>query len=207
VRAVRLILAFVALALAALALLLAVDVGRSADRIRSGDRATAANPQLAVDWTPATLVPFDAAQRLLGTDSEIALRLAIRRFVKARHTGESFDDGDERATRQAAAESALEQVILTGSPRQASKADVLFGVLEFNRTSAPAGLENAADAAVNAFTDGARLDPSDTAAKFDLELLLRALAPVTTRPGSNPSVGGHGRGQHGAGAGLPGNGF
>jgi hypothetical protein len=200
-------LGVLALVLALGAVLLAVDVGRSADRIRTGGRALTANPQLDVDWTPGTLVPFDPAHRLLGLGPDIALRRAIRAFVVARHTGEGFDDGAERSRRQADAEAALENVILSGSPRDASRADVLLGVIEFNRTQAPAGIEDAADEAVNAFTDAARLDPSSTAAKFDLELLLRAITPVTTRPGSNPAAGGKGRGQHGAGAGLPGGGF
>jgi hypothetical protein len=204
---VRVTVAALALVLALGAVLLAVDVGRSADRIRAGDRAVAANPQLDVDWTPATLVPFDPAHRLLGLGPDIALRRAIRAFVVARHTGEGFDDGAERSRRQADAEAALENVILSGSPQDASRADVLLGVIEFNRTQAPAGIADAADEAVNAFTDAARLDPSSTPAKFDLELLLRAITPVTTRPGSNPAAGGKGLGQHGAGAGLPGGGF
>jgi hypothetical protein len=207
VRAVRLVLAGLALLLALLALLLAVDVGRFRARMQAGDRIVAANPQADVDWTPDTLVPFDPARRLVGLDIDVALRRAIRAFVVARHTGEGFDDGASLSRREAAAAAALEKVVLAGSPRQASRADVLLGVLEFNRSSAPAGLEDAAQQSVNAFTEGARLDPANTAAKFDLELLLRALAPVTTRPGSNPAAGGKGRGQHGAGAGLPGNGF
>jgi hypothetical protein len=207
VRTLRVALATLALVLALCAVLLAIDIGRSADRIRAGDRATTANPQLDADWTPATLVPFDPAHMLLRLGPDIALRRAIRTFVIARHTGEGFDDGAMRSRRQADAEAALENVILSGSPQDASRADVLLGVIEFNRTQAPAGIEDAADEAVNAFTDAARLDPSNTAAKFDLELLLRALTPATTRPGSNPAAGGKGRGQHGAGAGLPGSGF
>ena len=74
-------------------------------------------------------------------------------------------------------------------------------------SSAPAGVTTPAERSVDAFTEAARLDPSDTAAKFDLEVVLRALTPSGTRPGSNPSAGGKGHGGHGAGAGLPGSGF
>ncbi|MEO9176248.1 MAG: hypothetical protein ABI317_12110, partial [Gaiellales bacterium] len=83
-RTLRIALAALALLLALGAALLAVDVGRSADRIRAGDRATAVDPQLDVGWTPDTLVPFDPAQRLLGLAPDIALRRAIGAFVVAR---------------------------------------------------------------------------------------------------------------------------
>ena len=55
--------------------------------------------------------------------------------------------------------------------------------------------------------EAARLDPASLAAKFDLEVVLRALSPKGTRPGSNPSTGGKGAGRRGAGAGLSGSGF
>ena len=98
-------------------------------------------------------------------------------------------------------------MILHGSPLQVARADVLLGVLAFGTSSAPVGVAQPGQRSVDAFSEAARLDPSDVAAKFDLELALRALAPVGTRPGSNPSAGGQGRGNKGAGAGLPGSGF
>ena len=98
-------------------------------------------------------------------------------------------------------------MILSGSPLQVAQADVLLGVLAFDRAATLGGTADPGAQSVEVFTDAARIDPSDTAAKFDLELVLRALAPVGTRPGSNPSAGSKGRGTHGAGAGLPGGGF
>ena len=77
-------------------------------------------------------------------------------------------------------------------------------MLAFSAASAPPGVATPAERSVDAFTEAARLDPSDTAAKFDLEVVLRALTPNGTRPGSNPSAGSDGHGGHGAGAGLPG---
>jgi hypothetical protein len=207
VRALRLVLGGVLLVLAVLALLVAVDVGRWRDRVEAGDRATAANPQAAIDWNPGTSTPFDPARRLVGLGDDITLRQAIRAFVVARHTGEGFDNGDERSRRVEAAQSALEQVVLSGTPAQVAQADVLLGVLEFSNATAPAGVADPAEQSVDAFTEAARADPSDTAAKYDLELVLRALAPHGTRPGSNPSAGAHGKGNRGAGAGLPGSGF
>ena len=86
-RTVRIVLALVALVLAALALLLAVDVGRWRTQIAAGDRTMAAHPAADIRWTPSTLLPFDPARPLVGPGDDIALREAIRDFVIARHTG------------------------------------------------------------------------------------------------------------------------
>jgi hypothetical protein len=207
VRAARIVLALVALLLAAVALLLAVDVGRWRTQIAAGDRTMAAHPGADIRWIPLTLLPVDPARPLIGPDDDISLREAIRDFVIARHTGRGFDNGAEQTLRREIAESALEGVVVTGSPLQVARADVLLGVLAFNASSAAAGGTVPGERSVDAFTEAARLDPSDTAAKFDLEVVLRALTPSGTRPGSNPSAGSEGHGGHGAGAGLPGSGF
>ncbi len=125
----------------------------------------------------------------------------------AEHTGRGFDNGQTRSLRQAEADGLLEAVALQGSPLQVAQADILIGVLAFAKTSAPDGVTAPGTRAIAAFTEAARLDPSSTAAKFDLELTLRALAPGGARPGSNPSSGGTGAAHGGAGAGLPGSGF
>jgi hypothetical protein len=204
---VRIVLAVLALLAALVLVLVAIDVGRWRDAIDSGDRTSATNPLATIDWRPSTIVPFDPAARIVRLGDDIALREAIHDFLVARHTGEGFDNGDQRTVRQDVAQAALEEVVLSGSPRQVAEADVLLGVLAFDRSSTIGGTADPGAQSVQAFTDAARLVPSDTAAKFDLELVLRALTPVGTRPGSNPSAGSKGHGQHGAGAGLPGGGF
>jgi hypothetical protein len=207
VRVLRLVLAGAALVLALVAALVAVDVGRVHDRMRSGDRVLAANPAADVRWTPSTIVPGDPASRLLGVDDDVRLREAIRAFAIAQRTPTGFDNGQQRTLRRDAAEGALEGVVLSGSPLQVARADVLLGVLAFGTSSAPAGVTPPGERSVEAFTEAARLDPTDLAAKLDLEIALRALAPAGTRPGSGPSAGGKGPGRQGAGAGLPGSGF
>jgi hypothetical protein len=206
-RLVRLALALVALVLALAALLLALDIGRWREQIAAGDRRLAANPVAQVRLTPSTLLPGDPARRLLGVDDDVVLRKAIGAFSVAQRTGPGFDNGQERSLRQAEAEGLLEGVVLSGSSSQVAQADVLIGVLAFAKTSAPDGVTTPGARAIAAFTEAARLDPSNVAAKFDLELTLRALAAHGTRPGSNPSTGGKGPGHGGAGAGLPGSGF
>jgi hypothetical protein len=204
-KAARIVLAGIALVLALGAVVLAREVGGRRDRIAAGDRARAANPVAVVDWTPSSSLPFDPAGRLVGLGDDIALREAMRAFVLAERTGQGFDNGRERSLRRDAAAAALEGVVLSGSPLEVARADVLLGVLAFGTSST--SVTAPGQQSVDAFTEAARLDPSDTAAKFDLELALRALAPSGTRPGSNPSAGGKGHGRRGAGAGLPGSGF
>ncbi len=203
-RYVRIVLALLALFTALVLVLVAIDVGRWRDQIDRGDRI---GPLANVRWRPSTIVPFDPAARIVQLGDDIALRQAIHDFLVARHTGEGFDNGEQRTVRQDVAQAALEEVILSGSPPQVAQADVLLGVLAFDRSATLGGTADPGAQSVQAFTDAARLVPSDTAAKFDLELVLRALTPVGTRPGSNPSAGSKGHGQRGAGAGLPGGGF
>jgi hypothetical protein len=207
VRSLRIAFGLAALVLALVAVLVATDVGRWRDRIATGDRAVAANPAADVSWSASTIVPFDPARRLVGLGDDIDLREAIRAYVIAQRTPVGFDNGQQRTFRRDLAQAALERVILRGSPRQVAQADVLTGVLAFSAAHAPAGVATPGERSVEAFSEAARLDPSDQAAKFDLELALRALAPDGTRPGSNPSAGGTGPGNKGAGAGLPGSGF
>ncbi len=206
-RLVRLTFGALALVLAVVAALVAIDVGRWQERMHAGDRVVRANPGATVHWTPSTIAPFDPASRLLGLSDDIDLREAIHDFVVGYRTPVGFDNGLQRAVRRDAAQAALEKIILEGSPRQVAQADVLTGVLAFGAMSAPPGVASPGERSVEAFTEAARLDPMNVAAKLDLEIVLRALASQGTRPGSNPSAGGKGPGNKGAGAGLPGSGF
>jgi hypothetical protein len=204
---VRILAGALALLLALLALVVALDVGRWHDRIMRGDAQVAASSRADVRFTPSAITPFDPARRLVGLGDDIALRRAIRQFAIASRIPRGFDNGERRARARAAAEVSLGSVALHGSPRQVAQADVLLGVLAFGTSSAPVGVTAPGARSVEAFTDAARLDPTNLAAKFDLEVALRALAPRGTRPGSNPSSGGEGPGRRGAGAGVPGSGF
>jgi hypothetical protein len=188
---IRTFAAIAALGLALVVCALAVDVGRWR---HVGDHA------------PATLLG-GSAERVLGTHDDVALRSGIRAFVRAERTPYGFDNGQTQTRVRAAAEAELAGVASGAPPSEASQADDLLGVLAWGGTEAPPGVLDPADRAVQAFTDGARLDPANTDAAFNLELALRALAPHGVRPGSNPNAGTEGRGNSGAGAGLAGEGY
>ena len=58
-----------------------------------------------------------------------------------------------------------------------------------------------------AFRRAVGLDPRSADAKFDLELLLRLIAPKHGRPGGQRGGGGFGGGESGAGFSQPGSGY
>ncbi|MFL5926795.1 MAG: hypothetical protein ACJ77E_07660 [Gaiellaceae bacterium] len=155
---------------------------------------------------PSTLVGH-VAERLLGTTDDIALRRAIAGFDTAEHTPYGFDNGANQARARVLAEGRLADVAAEADARQASQADDLLGVLAWGGVRSPVGTVDPADRAVQAFTEAARLDPSNTAASFNLEIALRALQTTGVRHGPSPSNGPRGTGHSGAGAGVPGRGY
>jgi hypothetical protein len=188
---IRAAVAAAMLAAAALLLAIRVDAGR-------WQHVTAKKPPTLVGG---------AAESLLGTADDVALRNAIAQFVTAENTPYGFDNGANQARVRALAQGTLADVVANASPRQASQADDLLGVLAWGGTRAPTGAVDPADRAVSAFTDAARLDPTDADARFNLEIALRALQSTGVRRGPSPSSGPRGTGHSGAGAGTPGQGY
>jgi hypothetical protein len=204
VTALRLGGAAAALVLAALALLLARDVRAWNDGLARGDRTYADTPRSAT-WEASTSLSGDPARRLVGIDDDLALRRAVRAFAVAEATGRGFDNGVSRATARSAAEGALADVAATGSPRQASQANDLLGVLlAGGGRFAVSGPEDRQRAA---FEAAVRADPTNADAKYNLELLLRRDRPTGTREGPGRGSGSRGGGRRGAGSGTPGRGY
>lgn len=188
---IRALAALAALVAAALLLAIAIDVGR-------WEHATTRRP--------STLVG-GAAEHLLGTTDDVALRRAIATFVTAENTPYGFDNGANQARVRALAQGVLADAVSKSPPTQASQADDLLGVLSWGGIRAPVGAVDPADRAVQAFTDAARLDPSNADARFNLEVALRSLQSTGVRHGPSPSSGPRGTGHSGAGAGTPGQGY
>ena len=188
---IRMVAAMAALAFALLLCALAIDVGRW--------RHVGAQP-------PPTLLG-DSAGRLLETGDDVALRRGIRTFLAAERTPSGFDNGRNQTRVRVAAEGQLAGVASGAPASEASQAEDLLGVLAWGGSQAPVGVLDPADRAVQAFTEAARLDPSNVDAAFNLEVALRALAPHGARSGSNPNAGTQGRGTSGAGSGLAGAGY
>ena len=180
---------------AVLGALLARDVHSWRGAINQGDAVFAVAPARA-EWAPATSLG-GASEALLGTAEDVQYRRALQLYVEAAQTPNRLDTAVERQSLRAQAARALAKA--SHGPH-ASQAQTLLGVLAYGDTTG-------ADAAISNFSNAVRADPSNAAAKFDLELLLRLTAAHGSRSGAGPggSVGPGGR--RGAGGGVPGNGY
>jgi hypothetical protein len=193
--------ALVLAAVAVLAALLACDVRSVPTAFTQGDAAYAVTPHRAT-WTPSTRLG-GAASRLLGAGDDLAFRRALRLYRLAQSTPNRLDTAVELQTLRSQAETAL---AANARGPHASQAETLLGILAFDESAAGTG-SNAADAAISDFANAVRADPTNAAAKFDLELMLRLTAARGSRSGTGPG-GSFGRGgRRGAGGGVPGTGY
>jgi hypothetical protein len=180
-------------AVAVLAALLAGDVGGWRHALAQGDAVYAVTPARA-SWTPPTTLGR-ASESLLGTSDDVALRRALQLYAAAAAVPHRLDTAGELQSLRAQAQNML---VRAAHGRTESQADTLLGVLAFSQS---------ADAAIAAFTNAVRADPTNTAAKYDLELLLRVTEATGSRAGASPGGAFGPGGRHGAGGGVPGNGY
>jgi len=183
---------------------LAVDVRTASRALRDGDVVYAGAPARA-SWR-ADGALGGPARSLLGIHDDLRVRAALQLAAAAEASHLRLDNGVAVETLRARAQDALGRVA-TGSDRTAaSQARTLLGVLAFS-SSANGGDLSGVDAALAAFQDAIRADPSNADAKYDLELLLRLTAVQGTRAGRGEG-GGFGRGgRRGSGGGTPGRGY
>jgi hypothetical protein len=153
-----------------------------------------------------TWLPGDPVRSALAVDDELAQRRAVRSFRVAYTTGRGFDNGVTRTTRRSIAEVQLADVAAHGLPSEASQAGNLLGVLVAGGGRITGGIA-ADDRARSTFEAAIRRDPTNAAAKYNLELLLRRTRATSTRQGPGSGSGVLGRGQRGAGSGTPGRGY
>ena len=154
----------------------------------------------------AVLLPCDPARSVLALDDDLELRRAVRTFLAAEATPRGFDGGVTQTRARSAAERALTELAARGAPAAASQAGDLFGVLVTKGGRVTGGV-TADDRARAAFEAAVRRDPSNTDAKYNLELLLRRTRATATRQGPGNGSGAFGRGRRGAGSGTPGRGY
>jgi hypothetical protein len=213
-RELLLVVAAAAFALAALLVLVAVDVGRWRTAIASDDvRYRISSPEEL--WSPDTLAPFDAGGRLLGVDDDIAFRRALTSLRASSLYDPTVSDPNLAVRRTQAAEQLESIVVNDRDPARRSRAANLLGVLGmivFN--SGPSGGTLAPDRselllnAIASFEQAIAIDPDNDEAKYNLQVILlrgQGLLPTEAAAGRNPAPGG--RGSRGAGAGAPGGGY
>jgi hypothetical protein len=152
-------------------------------------------------------IPFHAAERILGVHDQLELRLAlvdVRRVAKRQvHLEDALDVQGERA----AVENRLATLAGSADTRVASQAEDVIGVLAFGDL-ARGGFQGRpqAETALGAFQNAVRLDPTNAAARWNLEVVLRLLVAHGVRTGPGQGSGAS-TGRHGASGGAPGRGF
>lgn len=203
-----LIVAAALVVLAALAIVVSLDLRSWRSSLDEGDARYVESPG-AARWAASTVLPSALGRDLLGVDDDVAARRAIRLFRVADRARGGLDTALERQGTRARAELALADVAREADdPAVASQASDLLGVLAFGDFAAGGGRDaDQAGRAASAFSAAVRLDPTNETAKVNLELVLRLFAAHGVRPGASPTVGGQGPGRRGAGAGLPGRGY
>jgi hypothetical protein len=186
---------------------LALDVHRWEEAMAQGDATYSAAPRKA-SWHASSLLPADPAARLLGVADDVAARRALQGYLAVAHRRARLDNAIDVAADRAGAETALAGVAQSGDRARAAQAQTLLGILtfqDFARGGSDVGGQ--AEAAVAYFDGAVRSDPSSDAARFDLELALRALAARGVRVGPGSGTGTGSTGRRGAGGGLPGRGY
>ena len=214
-RPLRFLPALALLVLAAFAALLSADLRSWGRTMRSDDVLVAIQPRDAT-FAPPAHIPYDAAERLLGLKDDVAFSKALAQYRTASALPIRLDNAEQVAAMRSRAENALAEVArTTQDARLASQAETLIGVMTFADLAQPVGVtglaptgigRSQADAALSNFAQAVRDDPDNVTAKYDLELLLRALLVQGTRVGPG-NQGGASTGSHGAGGGQPGSGY
>ena len=202
--ALRLAAIAILAALAVIAALLAADVRAWPVAIDRGDAVYAIAPGRA-QWTPATRLG-GLAETLVGTADDVAARKALQTYRQVSGLHEQLNNALEVQTQQVAAINALAGPANSADPQLAAQARTLLGILGFGQAAQGGGVSQT-DTAIADFTDAIRVYAGNTAAKFDLELLLRLSAAHGQRRGSGPSNGFGRTGHLGASGGVPGSGY
>lgn len=197
--------AVLALALAALLTLVALDVLRWSRSLETQDVRFLAAPTQARFSAPPSLVPFDGTEKALGASDDLAFRRQLQGFARVR-PGANF-------TPPLLALRAETQLGLAGVARsdpeasRRSRAANMIGVVALNESLAPRDAEALAGlivGAIGSFRNAVEIDPANSDAKTNLELALR-IAKAASLGGDAPS-GGRNRGES-AGLGQPGSGY
>lgn len=202
-RAAPLVAALILLALAAGLALLALDVHAWQTTLRRDDvRFTAVRREPGL-WRSPALLPGDPAEHLLGLGSALAYRHALQLFWISQVGATRAQRQTITPTRVTAGNDLQALASSAKSAAERSRASNLLGVLTITTPNASTG--QTFQLAESYFQQAIEADPTDYAAKANLELLLRLERPLKTKAGAE-ARGGTGSGGS-SGAGVLGGGF
>jgi hypothetical protein len=201
--------AVVCLVLATFVVLLAADVWRWRDALRSDDGRYRSAPSSSDLWDPASFFPLALARNSLGIDDDLAFRRAVRamRLGKLEDT-QAFDT--EVLLQRADAQTRLAAIAESErDPERRSRAMTLLGVLLLATPAQTVDEQKAAlRAAITNLQTAIELDPDNSDAKFNLEFALRQRsAGLAAQGGSSPNPLGNPNRSRGAATGAPGSGY
>jgi hypothetical protein len=205
-RALPFLVAIVALIAAAGSAYVAREASLLDEEIRRSDVAFRADPARRDLWQVDERSP--AVERLLESDDDVSYRRASRLFELMRLRGRDPYDFDIRAFR-ADAQLALVEAGHKGLPRpvQSRSANLDAIMLVEEAIGDPRNGPSLFQRALDGFRNSIRLDPSNEEAMYNLELLIRLLAPNQQRLQIRYNVNPPGRGVAGAGAIRRGHGY
>lgn len=170
----RLIVAAILLLLALVLALVARDVRRWDESMAAGDQRFRLAPGPDGLWRPAGWTPTrDLGATLLGLEDDLRLREAAQLYRRSRPRSETLRT-PKMVAYATSAQVALGEVQQSGAPsRVRSMAANELGVLALvEMQTDPTQARDHARRATAKFTEAIRLDPANTAARHNLELVL-----------------------------------
>ena len=169
----RLVAGVGCLALSCVALLFARDVWHADDALRDADLRGSVQPLSARSWESGETIPFGAARAALGIDDDLEYRaLVARAIAMTKQEAVTPAQFRERLPVQAALHRVKNG---DGDARRRSDAANLLGLLILGDPEdlATSPLETPVQRAVREFRFAVRVDPTNDAAKANLELMLQ----------------------------------
>jgi hypothetical protein len=206
-RALAVLGAGIALALAGGLVLLADDARSWGDGIRDDDVLFQMAPGRA-QWSPNQRAPFGLARHALGVDDDVRFRRAVRLFQLSQLRTTSFEAGQNLEVMKVRAQMALTQLERkAASARDRARAANLLGLLAFqDARNDPLNVTTLLRRSTDQFRRAIAFDPTGEEAKVNLEILLRLSRPGAEKSRRRVGIFGGARGV-GAGSSRAGRGY
>ncbi len=202
------LLALLCAGIAIIVALLAADVSAWRSTVARDDLRFRALPAHTHLWRPPTVLPGDPASLLIGTGSTISYRRALQYFWFSRIGSDPEVRQDTPTLRATAQNKLLSLVSSAPNSQERSIAANLLGVLVVTTPtigSDAGGTTQVLTRAAQYFQQAIAIDPGNTDAKQNLELVLRLQQPGKGRFGHDARSGyGFGKGR---GVSSPGGGY
>jgi hypothetical protein len=202
------LLALLCAGIAVVVALLAADVSAWRSTVARDDLRFRALPAHTHLWRPPTVLPGDPASLLIGTGSTISYRRALQYFWFSRIGSDPEVRQDTPTLRATAQNKLLSLVSSAPNSQERSIAANLLGVLVVTTPtigSDAGGTTQVLTRAAQYFQQAIAIDPGNTDAKQNLELVLRLQQPGKGRFGHDARSGyGFGKGR---GVSSPGGGY